>query len=297
MGKRGRAVILIAACGVTLLAALAWTLLHGPAFVPEPVYQGKPLSYWLRGYEGSYRGNNMPNQPTRADADAAILDAGTNAIPTLLRMLRANDSPLRRKIFAWAMNMRVFSHHEYAASLNMQAGQGLEKLGPLAGSAVPELIKILDQTNSSGSQCWAAIALGQLGQTCGETKAAVPSLLRAAVDTNDAVRNNALFALGPIGADPDAVVPVLIKALHDPWAPNRANAASSLAHFKGDAKAAVPTLVALLSDTNINSNSPSSSHPAGIQVNVQTQVEFALRQIDPETYRRVVTNAPPGPVR
>ena len=55
----------------------------------EPVYQGKPLSVWLQRYNthGSFIG--LRPEPM---ADEAVRQIGTNAIPTLLHMLRAHDS-------------------------------------------------------------------------------------------------------------------------------------------------------------------------------------------------------------
>jgi hypothetical protein len=281
MGKRGRVFIAVAA--IAVLAVLAWTMLHAPA--PEPVYNGKPLSYWLQAYNPAQNGN----QPTEAEANAAINEIGTNAIPTLLRMLRAHDSPLKTKIIKWVLHHHLFrTHYTSAVFLNSQATSGIEVLGPAAAIAVPELIKIVNENVSASSQSSAASSLGYIGP---EAKEAVPSLLHATTSSNQNVRSAVLIALGQIHEDADAVVPVLTKALHDPSTENRAIAAVCLAVYQGAAKSAVPALVALLNDPNANSNSAPTS--ITYPLDVHTEVEAAIREIDPETYARVVTNAPP----
>src|SRR5580698_7244640 len=138
MGKRGR--VLIAATAITVLTVLAWTLLHAPA--PEPVYNGKPLSYWLQGFGNVSKNTTLPND---GEATAAIRQIGTNAIPTLLRMLRAHDSPFKSRFLKWAYHYRfVRLRYQSAGNLNMEALRGFSELGPAATDAIPDLIKTLD---------------------------------------------------------------------------------------------------------------------------------------------------------
>jgi HEAT repeat protein len=67
------------------------------------------------------------------------------------------------------------------------------------------------------------------------------------------IRNNAVFALGQIGAQPAMVVPALTRCLEDPFDNTRANAANALAVFKKDARSAVPALLKLLAREQTNS--------------------------------------------
>jgi hypothetical protein len=69
MGKRGR--ILIAMMAVVVVGIMAWAFFAARSAPPEPVYRGKPLSYWLLGYSFPFKDTNLPSQ---ADADAAIKD-------------------------------------------------------------------------------------------------------------------------------------------------------------------------------------------------------------------------------
>jgi hypothetical protein len=283
MGKRGR--VLIALAAVAVLAVLAWTMLHTPA--PEPVYNGKPLSYWLRGYGYSYD----TNLPSSAQADAALREIGTNAVPTLLRMLRAHDSPLKTRFLKWAFRYRYFRiNYPSAGTINLEACHGFRALGPNAYGAVPELIRVLDEKASPNLVSFSAMALAGIGP---DAHAAVPSLLRMAVTTNENLRNSAFYALGQIHADPRGVIPVLARGLHDPSPMIRAWAASGLGNFGPDAISAVPELVAILNEPTPNSNSVRGYR--GSNVSVRDNVEPALRQIDPETYARVITNNTQAP--
>ncbi len=295
MGKRGR--FIVGALVVALLAVLAWTLLRAPAPAPEPVYNGKPLSYWLQGF-GPY-----PNttRPTETEALVAIQQIGTNAIPTLLQMLRAHDSPLKYKLRIWAIRRGLIRiiykipwdyNNSLPFAFNFRAMRGFQQLGPLATNAVPDLIRVLDHPVSPESESLTAGALGAIGPGA---KAAVPALLRAAASTDLSVRNAALLALGQIHADPDAVVPVLIKGLQNPSNVMRWTAAGALGNFQSEAKSAVPALVALLNDPNLNLPPVGTAFPG--RNDLRTQVEHALKQIDPETYARVVTNAAPDSTR
>jgi hypothetical protein len=69
----------------------------------EPVYQGKPLSSWLIAV---YSTTGTP-EAQEEQANAAVRQVGTNVLPTLLRMLRAKDSPLKVKLMALADKQHV----------------------------------------------------------------------------------------------------------------------------------------------------------------------------------------------
>src|SRR5260370_12669481 len=79
---------------VTLLIAavgfVSWLILSRP---DEPVYQGKSLSYWCdHCAANSFLSSD---QELQEQAGIAIRAIGTNAIPTLLRMLKARDSKFK----------------------------------------------------------------------------------------------------------------------------------------------------------------------------------------------------------
>jgi len=86
MGKARRIVFAIVL--LVLLGGLAWEVLRPR----EKMYEGRPLSYWLKRQEDAKYGLVTPEkQKLREQADETIRQIGTNALPELLRMLRARD--------------------------------------------------------------------------------------------------------------------------------------------------------------------------------------------------------------
>jgi hypothetical protein len=273
MEKRGR--VLIAVVAVAVLATLVWTLLARPS---EPVYKGGSLSYWL------IQRTDSNSKAERDEAATAIRAMGTNAIPTLLRMMRAKESRFKSRWLARRWYGLFEMHFSEPAGIVARAEEGFDVLGTDAASAVPELSKILDETLSPECASRTANALGNIGP---DGRAAVPSLLRAATKTKGTAHYEAFWALGKIHADPGSAVPVLLGVVSNTPA-DRMYAVHALGEYRGDARTAVPTLVALLNDPNVKAISP---YGTGF-VSDRSEVENALKQIDPETYARVVTNTP-----
>jgi len=84
---RKRVQIALAFLLVAIAGVIAWQVLH----LREPAYQGKRLSVWLQNYSPD---GDSP------EVDDAVRTMGTNVIPTLLGMLRAEDSKLRQILAA-----------------------------------------------------------------------------------------------------------------------------------------------------------------------------------------------------
>lgn len=283
MGKRGR--ILVVSVAIVVLGVVGWSIFHASSAPPEPMYKGKPLSYWLQGYVIA----SGPSATTHANT--AVRAAGTNAIPLLLRMLQTQDSPTENKLVAWAFSIPyVREHYTRPFDESFQAWQGFRDLGIIAAPAIPDLIKILNENTNTTTVEYSAAILGGLGPAASN---AVPTLLRIATGTNQAARDAALGALGQIHCHPDTVVPLLVAALHDPSAQIRDEAASALIGFGADAKPAVPALVTIISEPDRGSNSLMAypSLPLDLNTIVRRTAEKALQKIDPESYARVVTNA------
>jgi HEAT repeat protein len=165
---------------------------------------------------------------------------------------------------------------------------GLQALGPGATNAVPRLIEILEQGASESSIDYTARTLAVIGP---EAKAAVPSLLRAATDSNLSNHSYALWALGMIHANPDEVVPVLITALGNPSGQDQLFAVIALGKFKGDAKSAVPALEKVLESLKPTPASAAATQTFISQIEIRIEARKALQQIDPESYSRFATNA------
>jgi hypothetical protein len=255
MGKRvhiALAVVLAAVAGL-----IAWQGLHPKE--REPVYQGKALRVWL---SESYYGRLRQDARGRDAAEGAIRHVGTNAIPTLLNMLRKKDSPLVSMLIpVWDRHVALMPHHlpvwirfpswyrTKAAVLNHQALTGFEILRADAHQAVPALIKIYDQDISPDSRFYTSRALIAVGP--GAARRAIPSFLRGAASANTRVRQDALYALSQAPGEPSVVVPALVKGLSDADASIRKTAVMGLKEVGFAAQPAVPALVRMLSDPDV----------------------------------------------
>lgn len=247
--------ITLAAALVALVSVIVWQELQPP----EPVYQGKRLSGWMKA-----RVTSGFTAEAQKQARAAVRQAGTNAIPTLLRMLRATDSGLKLKLMDLAQKQHIIKlQFTHAEDWNNAAVLGFSALGTNAQNAVTALIEIGNQDIAQITQLHAIFALGCLGPSAEE---AVPSLLCWTTNADHGVRSVAIAVLGEIHAAPDRVVPVLISALHDQDFGVRVNALETLGQFGPDAKIAVPALVEVFN---------------GPDAQVRGLANAALQKIDP----------------
>lgn len=236
MGKRWRVIIIIFA-STALMGGAAWQVLRPR----EPVFEGKPLSFWLQGYD-PIQGTEPGNQK----ADEVLSQVGTNAIPTLLRMLSTGDPPFIVKLKALVRRQHFISFRRRAASnQHFQAVKAFQRLGPSARGAVPALIEIYEQNLSAASQIETAHALGSIGPPASP---AIPALLRGMTNIDANVRCGTAFVLSQIHAEPALVVPVLTNSLHDSSLSVRMATINALGTFGPDAKSAAPSLLPLLND-------------------------------------------------
>lgn len=222
-----RVKIALAALFVVVLGLIAWENLGER----EPTYRGKSLSYWLelsgRGVGGG-----------EAEAEVAVRHIGTNAIPTLLRLIQANDSPIKRKMAVLASRLSVIDFHFTTADTQWtHAYNGFHVLGEDAKGSVPALIELYNRRDSPDLQERVADVLGNIGTVA---KAAVPCLIHGLTDTNDNVRAGAAMALWRIHSEPELVVPALIKALSDLCQSVQSDAIEGLASFGTNARPAIP---------------------------------------------------------
>lgn len=293
--KKHNRILLIVLLAI-FLGGLTWVVLQPRE--PEPVYQGKPLSFWLTGYDpGNYnlKPTRGPSPPTSKQADEAIRQIGSNAIPTLLRLLQKQDSPFKVKIVGLLQRQHLITLPLAPLNQSTTAFQSFISMGPNASNAVPRLIEIFDHDPSPFPQQAVPAILGYIGPAA---RQAVPTLLRGMTHTNGMVRNNAIFALGRIHAEPELVVPALINCLNDPDALICAHAARALGVFGKDAQSAVPALLELWRrepvspavtsgshndfDTSVGSSWGTSTLFGYGMPDVRGTTKDALQSIDPE---------------
>lgn len=247
MGTGKKCTILLGVLAVLAAGAVAYLVLR-PADPQEPIYQGKPLRAWLDDYVLLSHGwDEADIEKKNEKVDEVIRQIGTNAIPTLFRMLNATDSPLKKlKYLARDHGLYDIKASDYPSALvlKVQAGMALQALGRANPyDVVPWLITIYDHRPPGGDQEIVASILGGIGPAASN---AVPSLLRTVA--NGGRSGSSIRALGEIHAEPKKVVPILIQLLKDPEDQIRKESVVALQAFGADARPAVPALLELLTD-------------------------------------------------
>src|ERR1700722_14577116 len=227
MGKKR---LLLSAVSIAVVACI---ILWCVGQVRDRVYRGKSLSQWLKAYDPRILIDN------KEEVDDAIRHIGTNAIPTLLEMLRSKNNAVVAAAVKQAEKADLI-WLSLAEERHAEAARGFEVLGTSAKDAVPALIAIYNERISPDSQMATAYALGCIGPAA---RNAIPQLLEAATNADCNVRQCAIRSLGQIHSEPELSVPVAIRALDDTNQLARFEAANALRAFGTNAKAAIPSLV------------------------------------------------------
>lgn len=231
--------LLIAA--VLLLAGLVGLIVWQALGPQEPVFEGRRLTRWLDHHVANSSAKPPYGSPGWKKADEALRHIGTNAVPTLLTMIRAKDPPpVVLKLIEFQRYRWTRINYRYARTRHEEAEYAFEVLGTNGVSAVPELIEIYEEAVSPSSQRCAALALGHIGRGA---HAALPALLRNFHHTNGDVRFYAVSAVLDIGGDSNIVVPALKGMLKDPKSEVRFNAVAGLRRFGANARSAIPELL------------------------------------------------------
>ncbi|HMP84713.1 MAG TPA: HEAT repeat domain-containing protein [Verrucomicrobiota bacterium] len=156
---------------------------------PEPRYAGKNLSEWLALYQWPER-----NGGVITEAEVAVREIGTNALPFLCEWLRYELPPWRRGLLRLATR-------------------------PVEGKTLDEGKVVYGQSLILGKSSRLS-DLAELGFIILNTNAAaaIPELETLMKDKNSDVAVRAIYALGAIGG---AAIPVLTNALADVKQANR----------------------------------------------------------------------------
>ena len=286
--RRNRVIGWCAVAGIFIAGVVIIAFRHA-----EPAYQGKRLSEWLRDFDNGW--DFDPDVP----AVVAVRQMGTNALPTLLEMIKHRDSSFKQFLMKLSGKQAIIHFNfQPADRLHMRAAIGIYALGPNAKSAVPDLIalarnpspnpgllmavsalagigpeakdavpvlvKSLTHTNSEPLPAMSAYALGRIGP---EAKSAIAALTSMLEGRQDQDRLAAAFALARINSQPvDSVAP-LVDGLRNTNSQTRSFAAVLIGEFGGQARTLIPPLERVLSDSDAD---------------VRRQAGIALKKIDPE---------------
>jgi len=266
---------------VTLLVCVVLAVLAMAVFTPprEPSYGGRTLSQWLEICRSAGVGR-VPLEQSENAADA-VRAIGTNALPFLVQWIRYEPNPgqqkLRRKFTAigWIRDAIALGRDVNRSS---SAKIGFMILGPTARPAVPELIRIINDTNcplASSAAFGAIVRLGedailpvaealtnanhsqhrsgpwaasQMSYMGTNASSLVPLLAECAKDGDWSFAYGAVTALGSLRLLPEISVPVLANCLTHSNASIRQLAANNLRQFKSAARPALPALIAARED-------------------------------------------------
>jgi hypothetical protein len=200
--------------GMLLIAALGAVLWWSPWEPREPVYDGKPLSYWLAA---------LGVTPISLKARNSLV-SDSNAVPFLIKALQRDSwigaAVYRKRI--WPNLPPSMRRHSPAPADNAQARynavvwlQVIERSGtesearterPMAKPAVPYLIRALKEDDNVSVRLQVAGALGDIGK--GDSNV-VPALTVALKDEDGRVRRKAASIL--LGLDPEAAAKAEVK--------------------------------------------------------------------------------------
>jgi hypothetical protein len=284
--------IALATVIVAALSGIVWQAMRSR----EPVCRGKTLSGWLEQYDRSVgldpfmlmdgpervsvteRGvqrpsvtsgvrsfnptgpGSVPNPALREEAEQAIRQIGTNAIPQLLALISVEDSPVKAfivnhlPIAGKLMESLKLGKTYWRWTAKSMSGPwegfiGFKVLGKQAKPAVPGLIHVIRVSRNHNGRKAATAALGLIGPAAQE---AVPTLIENLNDPDSWVRIATVFALRSICRDPhkthhfrteccQVMLPLLNKLLHDPRSDKRT--IKSLLGEAGDPRFELPASV------------------------------------------------------
>ena len=117
----------------------------------EPVYQGVPLSGWLKQLA------HPQDWPQRERAEEAIWQIGTNAVPYLLEVLRKSDAPFKVRSINWLEKKTHMDLDRFRATdRQIAAVAAIQVLGPRFRPWLPELaaMAVNKDPNVSDMSLW-----------------------------------------------------------------------------------------------------------------------------------------------
>ena len=220
-------VVLLLMAGVLVCAWIA-ARLWSPA---EPIYEGKPVSAWLKEME-SWNGD------TNEAVFVAFSRMDTNVIPFLVGKIRAPRSEFQRLVHKANRAQGVVQIPEGDMGSGLAAAYGLYAMGKNATPAAPVLTDMLFRTNALDVASASRSALALAGMTEG-----IHALIVASTNENRFTREWAVSALGFARSDFDDVLPALFDRLNDGYRSVKGGAAAALGQLHQKPRMVVPALM------------------------------------------------------
>jgi hypothetical protein len=289
MKKRRMAMGVILAA---LIVGLGWEVVRER----EPVYQGKPLSFWMEcltnppgngplrdNWNSHYGGwqNSRWSFTKQKELGKAMAEIGTNAVPFLRKMVRYRDTPLKLKLerIAERQSLIRFDFHSEAEMHYKAAAACLEANSAVRDQLVRDWIQYWEDEGGESQADSEAYDRSFVASLCfltalnrGLGPTSVEPLTRAWTNATDArVRRMTAAALHQLPAP--LIVPILLSNLENPSAEYRSQSILQLWYFTNAAPIITPALMRKLDDKDGN---------------VRSEATNALRRIAPEAAAKVL---------
>ena len=277
MSKRGRIV------GFFLAVLVLGSIVVLASRSRDPRYGGRALTAWLKDYSDAA----LDEVQRRSRCEEAIRAIGAKkAMPHLLKMAEAQDGPIRRWIIQknerW--NFRLLKLRE-AAMTQLLGIDGFEALGTNGAAAVPELTRLMQDTNHAFTAlrclvyvgepaeipiCQAltnrspqirAFAASQLEGVTGDIGIYLARLEGPLTDADATVRFAAVQALGLQLEYPKEVIPLLVRAMGDSQQSVSGYAAKFLGELGTNGMAAFGALSNVVETGKVVHGEPRSAEP------------------------------------
>jgi HEAT repeat protein len=191
---------------VLVVGTMLWQMLRPR----EPVYDGKPISYWISRSGEFYWGSDFGRIGGFAPRDS-------NAVPYLLKALERQDTTfsLTYRMVWFKMPYQIQSRLPLpisAEQMRFSTAMSLGKMGDIARPAIPALLRAAREDKSIRVRGWAACSLGQVGK--GDTNV-IRVLTESLNDRSSYIRAMAAHALAFSGGAAQSAAPSLIRCLDD----------------------------------------------------------------------------------
>lgn len=231
---------------------------------PEPTYQGRSLSEWLRDLDphGMYPANDPPPEIV------AIRKIGTNALPLLLKWIQAEDpweapkpnlapcynmprSERAARAFAILGDTAVpavpkLTRFALTTRNEQRADRCIDALAGIGPASMPSFIKIMT-TGRYGARFSALESLPGL-QT--DNTPALQAIITCLTEKDESLGLRAAQTLCEASIPEPILIPALTNALQTASPPGRAHIYRCLSWLKIPAHAAIPAVRVGLSDRN-----------------------------------------------
>jgi hypothetical protein len=205
----------------------------------EPKYKGKKMSEWAEIYESSLQPDGPTDSPERREAVEAVRNLRDQVLPRALELICKEKPDWKgsmEQILESKMEVRRWCPTRvWAPFYRNPADEGsvyFEMLGPDAGSAVPELVRIINHTESFNTSERAMDALSSIGA------ASLPSLTQMLADPANPRRRRAVCAIGDMmdrqPAAAKSAIPLVVKCLNNSDFAVRYAATNALNEFAPD---------------------------------------------------------------